>query len=148
MNVRTVFGTLLAVLAIAGASLLGACGGGAKPEPEGVTKSPFTEVVASKLAAALGLDGHELLWETEDTSAWRDAQLFANRILGEIEAPSLEEMQITVLADETAGGERTVVVRVQAADVIADYGVSMQEVSGRWRVTAYEVAQIVEAGGR
>jgi hypothetical protein len=68
--------------------------------------------------------------------------------LGEIEAPSLEEMQITVLTDETAGSERTVVVRVQAADVIADYRVSMQEVSGRWRVTAYEVAQIVEAVGR
>jgi hypothetical protein len=148
MNVRTVFGSLLAVLAIAGASLLGACGGGAKPQPEGVTKSPFREVAASKLAAALGLDADKLLWETEDTSAWRDAELFANRILGEIEAPSLEEMQITVLADETAGSERTVVVRVQVADVIADYRVSMQEVSGRWRVTTYEVTQIEEAVGR
>ena len=148
MNVRAVFGALLAALVIAGALLLGACGGGAKPEPEGVTKPSFSEAVASKLAATLGLDADKLLWETADTSAWRDAQLFANRILGEIEAPSLEEMQITVLTDETAGSERTVVVRVQAADVIADYRVSMQEVSGRWRVTAYEVAQIVEAVGR
>lgn len=148
MNVRAVFGALLAVLAIAGALLLGACGGGAKPEPEGVTKPSFSEAVASKLAATLDLDADKLLWEAEDTSAWRDAQLFANRILGEVEAPSLEEMQITVLADETTDSERTVVVRVQVAGVIADYRVSMREVSGRWRVTTYEVAQIEEAIGR
>jgi hypothetical protein len=148
MNVRAVFGALLAVLAIAGALLLGACGGGAKPEPAGVTKPSFSEAVASKLAAILDIDADKLLWETADTSAWKDAQLFANRILGEVEAPSLEEMQITVLADETTDSGRTVVVRVQVADIIADYRVSMQEVSGRWRVTTYDVTQIEEAMGR
>jgi hypothetical protein len=148
MNVRAVFGALLAVLVIAGVSLLGACGGGPQAQPEGVTGSSFSQIVASKLAAALGLDADKLLWETEDTSAWKDAQLFANRILGDIQAPSLEEMQITVLTDETTGSERTVVVRVQAADVIADCRVSMREVSGGWRVTTYEVAQIVGATGR
>ena len=148
MNVRAVFAALLAVLAIAGALLVGACGGGAKPEPEGVTKTSFSKTVASKLAAILDIDADKLLWEAEDTSAWRDAQLFADRILGEVEAPSLEEMQMTVLADETTDSERTVAVRVQVADIIADYQVSMREVSGRWRVTAYEVAQVEEAMGR
>jgi hypothetical protein len=40
-----------------------------------------------------------------------------------------------------------VVVRVQVADIIADYRVSMREVSGGWRVTTYEVTQIEEAMG-
>ena len=146
---RTVFGTLLAVLGIAGLLLLGACGGGSEPEPKGETRSPFREIVASKLATALGLDGPESIqWERQDTSAWRDAELFANRILGEIEVPSLEEMQVSVLKDETAGDGRTVVVRVRVADLTADYRVSMREVNGQWRVTNYEVEQIVEAMGR
>lgn len=153
--------TLLAVIGITGALLLGACssgepgtapGTGPGPEPVEVAGSRFSDIVASKLAAALGLDGPAqatppILWETEDTSAWRDAELFADRILGEMEVPTLTEMQISVLTDKTVGSERTVVVRVQIADVTADYRVSMWEVNGQWRVSAYEVAEIVEATG-
>jgi hypothetical protein len=146
--------TLLAVIGIAGGLLLGACGGdGPEPEPEEVAGSRLPDAVASKLAAALGLEGHEqgtppIEWEGENTSAWRDAELFANRILGEIEVPSLEEMQISVVTDETVGSERRVVVRVQVAGLTADYWVSMREDSGQWRVTAYEVAEIAGAVGR
>ena len=146
---RTVFGTLLAVLGIAGVLLLGACGGGAEPEPKDETTSPFRDVVASKLASALGLDGDKpILWDKEDTSAWKDAELFANRILGELEVPSLNEMQMSVLKDDTADDVRTVVVRVQVVDLTADYRVSMREVNGQWRVTNYDVKEIVEAMGR
>jgi len=110
-----------------------------------VAGSRFSDIVASKLAATLGLDGRDqatppILWQAEDTSAWRDAELFANRILGEVEVPTLEEMQLSVLTDKAVGSERTVVIRVQVADVTADYRVSMWEVNGQWRVTAYEVA--------
>jgi hypothetical protein len=154
---------LLAVIGITGALLLGACGGGGEAEPApgtapeqvptNVAGSRFSDIVASKLAVALGLDGpHQatppILWEGEDTSAWRDAELFANRILGEVEVPALAEMQLSVLTDETVGSERTVLVRVQVADITADYRVSMQEVNGQWTVTAYEVAEIVAATGR
>lgn len=146
---RTIFVTLLAMLGIAGLFLLSACGGGSEPEPTGEASAPFSEIVTSKLAKALGLDGPEsILWEKESTSAWRDAQLFANRILGEVEVPSLKEMQISVLDDEVTGDARTVVVRVQVADLTADYRISMREVSGQWRVTNYEVEEIVEAMGR
>lgn len=155
--------TLLAVICITGAFLLGACGG-AEPGPgttpgiapehvsQEVAGSRFSDIVASKLATALGLDGPAqatppILWQAEDTSAWRDAELFANRILGEVEVPALEEMQLSVLTDRTVGSERTVVVRVQVADVTADYQVSMREANGQWTVTAYEVAEIVEATG-
>ena len=115
--------------------------------------SQFSDIVASKLAAALGLDGPDqatpaILWGTEDSSAWKDAELFANRILGEVEAPALAEMQLSVLTDKTVGIERTVVVRVQAADVTADYQVSMREANGQWTVMAYEVTDIVEAADR
>jgi hypothetical protein len=141
--------TLLVMLVIAGLFLLSACGGGSKPEPTSDAGSPLTEIVASKLAAALGLDGPEsIVWEKENTSAWRDAQLFANRILGETEGTVLEGMEIDVLDDETAGDGRTVVVRVRVADITADYRISMREVSGQWRVTNYEVEEIVEAMGR
>jgi hypothetical protein len=146
---RTVLGTLLAVLGIAGLSLLSACGGGSEPEPTGENGSPFSETVTSKLATALGLDGPgSILWEKESSSAWRDAQLFANRILGETEVPALDEMEISVLEDETSGDGRTVVVRVRVADLTADYRISMREVAGQWRVTNYEVEEIVEAMGR
>ncbi len=154
MNMRRGCGTLLAVIGIAGAFLVGSCGGG-EPEPESdvVTGSRFSEIVASKLAASLGLDGHDgeaspIQWEAEGSSGWRDAELFAVRILGEVEVPALEEMQISVLTDKTVGSERTVVVRVQVADITVGYRVSMQEVSDRWRVTAYEVTEIVDATGR
>jgi len=146
---RSVSGTLLAVLAIVALFLLSTCGGGSKPEPAAETASPFSETVASKLATALGLDGAgSILWEKENTSAWRDAQLFANRILGKVDVPSLEEMEINVLEDETAGDGRTVVVRVRAADVTADYRISMRKVGGQWAVSDYQVEQIVEAMGR
>ena len=146
---RTVLGTLLAVLGIAGLSLLLACGGGSEPEPTGEASSSFSEIVTSKLVAALGLDGPgSILWEKESSSAWRDAQLFANRILGETEVPALDEMEISVLEDETSGDGRTVVVRVRVADLTADYRISMREVAGQWRVTNYEVEEIVEAMGR
>jgi len=147
---RAVLGTLLAVIGIGGLSLLSACGGGgSEPEPEGENGSPFSETVTSKLAAALGLDGPgSIIWEKESSSAWRDAQLFANRILGETEVPILDEMEISVLNDETSGDGRTVVVRVLVADLSADYRISMREVGGQWRVTSYEVEEIVEAMGR
>ena len=151
MNLRRGCGILLAVIGIAGVFLLGSCGGGGGgsepgPEPTGeVIGSRFSEVVASKLAATLGLDGggqaSSSLWEAEDTSAWKDAELFANRILGEVEVPALEEMQISLLTDKMVGDERTVVVRVQVADIAADYRVSMRKVSDRWRVTGYEVTE-------
>jgi hypothetical protein len=155
--------TLLVMLGIAGALLLGACGGGgSEPGPQPGTApgtapteiagSRFSDIVASKLATALGLDDPAqatppIIWETEDTSDWQDAELFADRILGEMEVPTLTEMQISVLTDKTAGSERTVVVRVQVADVTADYRVSMGELNGQWRVSAYEVEEIVEANG-
>jgi hypothetical protein len=41
-----------------------------------------------------------------------------------------------------------VVVRVLVADLSADYRISMREVGGQWRVTSYEVEEIVEAMGR
>jgi hypothetical protein len=143
-------GTLLAALAIAGLSLLSACGGGSGTEPpKDGTALPMSETVASKLAAALDLDGPKsILWEKENTTAWKDAQLFANRILGDTDVPSLEEMEMDVLEDETAGDGRTVVVRVRVADLTADYRISMREVSGQWRITSYEVEEIVEAMGR
>jgi ABC-type transporter MlaC component len=65
-----------------------------------------------------------------------------------MEVPSLDEMEISVLEDETAGDGRTAVVRVRAADVTADYRLTMREVSGQWRVTNYVVEEIVEAMGR
>lgn len=154
MNVRRGSAVLLVAIGIAATILLGACGGGeAEPSPEEVTGSQFSDIVALKLAAALGLDDGEqetppILWEAQDTSAWRDAELFANRILGEVEVPSLETMQISVLTDETVGSERTVVVRVQVADITAHYRVSMREADGQWRVTAYEATQIAEAVSR
>jgi len=145
---RIVLGTL-AALGIASLLLLSACGGGSEPEPKGEDGSPFSETVTSKLAATLGLDGPgSILWEKESSSAWRDAQLFANRILGETDVPALDEMEMSVLEDETSGDARTVVVRVAVADLIADYRISMQEVAGQWRVTNYEVEEIVEAMGR
>ena len=144
---RTVLGTLLALLGVA--VLLSACGGGSEPKPESQAGTVFGDVVTAKLATALGLGGPEsILWEKENTSAWRDAQLFANRILGEVEAPSLEEMEITVLDDERSGDAGTVVVRVQVADLTADYRISMQEVSGQWRISDYQVEEVVEAMGR
>jgi len=147
---RTALGALMVVLGIAGLSLFSACGGGSEPKPEGDDNgSLFSETVTSKLAAALGLDGPEsILWEKESSSAWRDAQLFANRILGETEVPALDEMEMSVLEDEASGDGRTVVIRVQVADLTADYRISMREVSGQWRVTSYEVEEIVEAMGR
>jgi hypothetical protein len=151
MNVWRGCSTFLAVIGIAGAFLLGACGGGEpEPEPEEVTAFRFSENVALKLAAALGLDGREqaILWEAEDTRAWRDAELFANRILGELEVPALEEMQISVVADQTMDSKRTVIVRVLVAGITADHRVSMQEDGGQWRVTAYEVAEIAGIVGR
>jgi hypothetical protein len=147
---RKALGALLVVLGIAGLSLFSACGGGSEREPEGDDNgSLFSETVTSKLAAALGLDGPEsILWEKESSSAWRDAQLFANRILGETEVPVLDEMEMSVLEDEASGDGRTVVIRVQVADLTADYRISMREVPGQWRVTSYEVEEIVEAMGR
>jgi hypothetical protein len=146
---RFVPGTLLAVIGIVGLLLLSTCGGGSEPKPKDETESSFSEIVASKLAAVLGLDGpNAILWEKENTSGWRDAQLFANRILGEMEVPALDEMEITVLEDETAGDGRTVVVRVRVADLTADYRISMRQVSDQWRVTDYEVKEIREAMGR
>lgn len=144
---RTVLGTLLALLGIA--LLLSACGGGSEPEPESEAGTLFGEVVTAKLATALGLGGPEsILWEKENTSAWRDAQLFSNRILGKVEVPALEEMEITVLDDERSGDGGTVVVRVQVADLTADYRISMQEISGQWRISDYQVEEVVEAMGR
>lgn len=147
---RTVLGTLLTVLGVAG--LLAACGGGSKSEPESEAAAAaalFGEVVEAKLATALGLGGPEsIVWEKENTSAWKDAQLFANRILGEVEVPALDEMEITVLDDETSGDGGTVVVRVQVADLTADYRISMQEIDGQWRVHDYQVEEVVEAMGR
>ncbi len=148
---RRVLVAFLIALGIGGLFLFSACGGGGESEPEsdGENGSAFNETINAKLAAALGLGGPEsIVWEKETSSAWRDAQLFANRILGNAEAPSLDETQITVLEDDASGGARTVVVRVLVADVAADYRVSMQEVGGQWRVTGYEVEQIVEAMGR
>jgi len=144
---RSVLGTLLALLGIA--VLLSACGGGSEPEPESEAGTLFGEVVTAKLATALGLGGPEsILWEKENTSAWRDAQLFANRILGEVEFPTLEEMEITVLDDERSGNGGTVVVRVQVADLTADYRISMQQTGGQWRISDYQVEEVVEAMGR
>jgi len=37
---------------------------------------------------------------------------------------------------------------VRVADLTADYRISMREVSGQWRITSYEVEEIVEAMGR
>jgi hypothetical protein len=146
---RTVLGTLLVLLGVAALSLLSACGGGgSEPESEGENGLSFSEAVTSKLADALGLDPESIVWEKETSSAWRDAQLFANRILGETKVPILDEMEISVQEDETSGDGRTVVVRVLIADLTADYRISMQEVSGQWRVTSYEVEEIVEAMGR
>jgi hypothetical protein len=148
---RAAFGTLLAVLGIGVLFLLSACGGGGGSEPESESEngSAFSETVTSKLAAALGLDGPgSIVWEKESSSAWRDAQLFANRILGETEVPTLDEMEISVLEDETSGDGRTVVVRVLVADLSAEYRISMREVGDQWRVTSYEVEEIVEAMGR
>jgi hypothetical protein len=144
---RIVLGTLLALLGIA--ALLSACGGGSKPEPESEAGTLFGDVVKAKLATALDLGGPEsILWEKESTSAWRDAQLFSNRILGEVKVPALEEMEITVLDDERSGDGGTVVVRVQVADLTADYRISMQEISGQWRISDYQVEEVVEAMGR
>jgi hypothetical protein len=144
---RTVSGTLLALLAVA--LLFSACGGGSKPAPTSEAGTSFGQAVTAKLATALGLGGPEsILWEKENTSAWKDAQLFANRILGKVEAPTLEQMEITVLDDETSGDGRSVVVRVQVADVTADYRISMQQIGGQWRISDYEVKEVVEAMGR
>jgi hypothetical protein len=145
---RTVLGTLLAVVGIVALSLLSACGGGgSEPQSEGENGSSFSEIVTAKLAAALGLDPESIVWEKESSSAWKDAQLFANRILGETKVPILDEMEISVLQNERSGDGRTVVIRVLVADLTADYRISMQEVSGQWIVTGYEVEQIVEAMG-
>ncbi len=148
MHVRTALATLLALLAIGGASLLGACGGGSETRLEPTAIPSSSGLVASKLAAALGVDGSTpILWEKEDTSAWKDAELFANRIMGNMEVSSLGQMQVSVLKDETSGNDRTAVVRVRAADVTADYQVTMAQVDGQWKVTGYEVAEVVEAAG-
>jgi hypothetical protein len=148
-DMRAVLGAMLAVVGIAGLFLLGACGGGSETEPTSEASSPLREIVASKLAAALGLGGEGAIgWEKENTSAWKDAELFANRILGEVQVPSLEEMKITVVKDETAGDARTVVVRVEVVDLTADYRISMRKADGQWKVTNYEVEEIVEAMGR
>src|SRR4030042_3211176 len=146
---RKALGALLVVLGMAGLPLFSACGGGSEPEPEGDDNgSLFSETVTSKLAAALGLEGPEsILWEKESSSAWRDAQLFANRILGETEVPALDEMEISVLEDEASGDGRTVVIRVQVADLTADYRISMREVPGQWRGTSYEGEKEVEGMG-
>ena len=144
---RTVLGTLLALLAVA--VLLSACGGGSEPKPTSEAGTSFGQVVTAKLAAALGLGGPEsILWEKENTSAWRDAQLFANRILGEVKVPALQEMTVTVVDKETSDDGGTVVVRVQVADLTADYRISIQEVGGQWRVRDYQVEAVVEAMGR
>jgi hypothetical protein len=80
---RTVLGALLVVLGIAALCLLSACGGGgSEPQSEGANGSSFAEIVTAKLADALGLDPESIVWEKENSSAWKDAQLFANRILG------------------------------------------------------------------
>ncbi len=39
-------------------------------------------------------------------------------------------------------------LRKEVADLTADYRISMREVPGQWRVTSYEVEEIVEAMGR
>lgn len=145
---RTALVALLALLGVA--FLLSACGGGgSEPEPESEGGTAFGEVVKAKLATALGLGGPEsIIWKDESTSAWKDAQLFANRILGEVEVPALDEMEITVLEDETSGDVRTVIVRVQVADLTADYRTSMQETGGQWRISDYRVEEVVEAMGR
>jgi ABC-type transporter MlaC component len=65
-----------------------------------------------------------------------------------VEVPALEEMEITVLDDETSGDGGTVVIRVQVADLTADYRISMQEIGGQWRIHDYQVEEVVEAMGR
>ena len=144
---RTALGTLLVLLGVA--FLLSACGGGSEPEPESEAGTIFSQAVTAKLAKALGLSGPEsIVWEKENTSAWRDAQLFANRILGDVKVPALDEMEITVLDNETTDDGGTVVVRVQVADLTVDYRISVQEIDGQWRVSDYQVEEVVEAMGR
>jgi len=144
---RTASAIFLAVLGIV--ALLAACGGGSEPKPESEAGTSFVEAVTAKLATALELGGPEsIVWEKESTSAWRDAQLFADRILGEVEVPTLKDMEITVLDNERSDDGRTVVVRVRVADVTADYRISMQETEGKWRVSDYQVEEVVEAMGR
>jgi len=144
---RTASAIFLAVLGFV--ALLAACGGGSEPKPESGAGTSFVEAVTAKLATALELGGPEsIVWEKESTSAWRDAQLFANRILGEVEVPALQEMTVTVVDKETSDDGGTVVVRVQVADLTADYRISMQEIGGQWRVVDYQVEAVVEAMGR
>jgi hypothetical protein len=147
-NTRTVSAIFLAVLCIV--ALLAACGGGgSKPKSEGAAGTSFVEAVTAKLASALGLGGPEsIVWAKESTSAWKDAQLFANRILGKVEVPALEGMTVTVVDKETSDDGGTVVVRVQVADLTADYRISMQKSGGQWRVSDYQVEAVVEAMGR
>jgi len=147
---RTILVTMMAVGGMAGVLLLGACGGGgSEPEPRNENGSSFRDIVVAKLAVALDLGGDgSILWEKEDTSAWKDADLFANRILGDIQVPSLKDMKLSIVKDAASGDARTVDVRVQVADLTADYRISMRETNGQWRVTNYEVKEIVEAMGQ
>ncbi len=39
-------------------------------------------------------------------------------------------------------------MRVEVAGTVADYRLFLREVDGQWRVTAYEVADVVEGMGR
>jgi len=144
---RILSAIFLAALGIV--ALLAACGGGSEPKPESEAGTSFVEAVTAKLATALGLSGPEsIVWEKQSTSAWKDAQLFANRILGEVEVPALEEMTVTVVDKETSDDGGTVVVRVQVADLTADYRISIQESGGERRVRDYQVETVVEAMGR
>jgi len=61
---------------------------GSEPEPESEAGTLFGEVVTASCDGPGSWWPESILWEKENTSAWRDAQLFANRILGEVEVPA------------------------------------------------------------